>query len=222
MLKAVIFDLDGTVTNTMPLCIRAFRESLTPIAGRTFTDLEITETFGPSEEGTIMKLLDQDDFERGLSAYLKIYSEMLSSCYGPFPGIEKWIQSLKVQRLKIALVTGKGAGSTRLTLEHYGLSQYFELIETGCPEGPVKPLNIIKILSCWNLKSEEAIYIGDASADVVAARQAGIRVISAQWCDQQPGKAEKINALGPDCVATSVAFAARWLRIRTDSEKDSQ
>ena len=59
MLKAVLFDLDGTIGNTLPLCITAFRESIEPLAGRSLTDEEIVRTFGPSEEGTIAVLLPE-------------------------------------------------------------------------------------------------------------------------------------------------------------------
>ena len=59
MLKAVIFDFDGTVCDTLPLCIAAFRKSIEPLAGRRFSDQEITATFGPSEEGTIRALIPE-------------------------------------------------------------------------------------------------------------------------------------------------------------------
>jgi phosphoglycolate phosphatase/pyrophosphatase PpaX len=51
-IKAVIFDLDGTVANTLPLCIQAFRQSIEPLIKRSVSDAEIIGTFGPSEEGT--------------------------------------------------------------------------------------------------------------------------------------------------------------------------
>lgn len=57
MLKAVLFDFDGTVGNTLPLCIAAFQKAITPLAGRSFSEREIVATFGPSEEGTIRALI---------------------------------------------------------------------------------------------------------------------------------------------------------------------
>ena len=55
-IKALIFDLDGTIGDTLPLCIKAFRRSIEPLIGRSVSDAEIIATFGPSEEGTIMAL----------------------------------------------------------------------------------------------------------------------------------------------------------------------
>lgn len=211
MIKSVIFDMDGTVTNTMPLCIRAFREALAPLAGRDFSDAEITETFGPSEEGTIKQLLEPSQFDLGLSAYLKRYSALLEPCYGPFPGIENWIQQLQAQQIKTALVTGKGEWSTKLTLDHYGLHPCFSMVETGSIHGPVKPLKIQKILSAWELTPDEVIYVGDAPSDVTAAKEVGIRIISAAWGLNYPEEVDKISALNPECTFLTIEEAASWL-----------
>jgi beta-phosphoglucomutase-like phosphatase (HAD superfamily) len=56
-IEAVIFDLDGTIANTLPLCIAAFRKSIEPLLQASISDEEIIATFGPSEEGTIRKLI---------------------------------------------------------------------------------------------------------------------------------------------------------------------
>ena len=52
-IRGVLFDLDGTLGNTLPVCIGAFRRAVEPFAGREVSDAEIVATFGPSEEGTV-------------------------------------------------------------------------------------------------------------------------------------------------------------------------
>lgn len=86
MLKAVLFDFDGTVGNTLPLCIAAFQKAITPLAGRSFSEREIVATFGPSEEGSIRALIPQF-YEQGVEGYLHYYRELHSMCPAPFPGI---------------------------------------------------------------------------------------------------------------------------------------
>jgi len=61
MIKAMIFDLDGTIGNTLPLCIKAFRETIETFMKRKISDEEIIATFGPSEEGTIYSLIMRRD-----------------------------------------------------------------------------------------------------------------------------------------------------------------
>ena len=58
-IKGLIFDLDGTIGNTLPLCIQAFRQSIEPLAMKKLSDQDIIATFGPSEEGTIQTLIPE-------------------------------------------------------------------------------------------------------------------------------------------------------------------
>ena len=87
MLKAVIFDFDGTVCDTLPLCIAAFRKSIEPLAGRRFSDQEITATFGPSEEGTIRALIPEF-YEQGVISMQCVPRRLAEfrSCFGSCGG----------------------------------------------------------------------------------------------------------------------------------------
>ena len=49
MIKLIAFDLDGTIGETVPMCIRAFEKAVSPYAGRTLSEREITQTFGLNE-----------------------------------------------------------------------------------------------------------------------------------------------------------------------------
>ena len=50
MIKLVAFDLDGTIGDTIPMCIKAFRQAVSPYAGHLLTDREVVETFGLNEK----------------------------------------------------------------------------------------------------------------------------------------------------------------------------
>jgi phosphoglycolate phosphatase-like HAD superfamily hydrolase len=73
--KTIIFDLDGTIADTLPLCIAAFKKSVELLLQSTISEEEIIATFGPSEEGTIRRLIPQHE-EEGVKAYLKNYEEL--------------------------------------------------------------------------------------------------------------------------------------------------
>src|SRR5882757_1458419 len=106
-IKGVIFDLDGTLANTLPLCIRAFREAVSPLIQRPLTDEEIIATFGPSEEGTI-RTLAPDHYEQGVSDYLHFYKAHHGICPRPFAGIRELLKILQERGIHIGMVTGKG------------------------------------------------------------------------------------------------------------------
>jgi phosphoglycolate phosphatase-like HAD superfamily hydrolase len=114
-LRGVIFYLDGTLADTLPLCIAAFRASIEPLAVRKLSDEEIIATFGPSEEGTIRAPAPQG-FEDCLEEYLKHYESMHDAYSIPFAGIASLLDELSSARALLAVVTGKGSRSAAISL----------------------------------------------------------------------------------------------------------
>lgn len=212
-IKAVIFDLDGTLANTLPLCIEAFRRSVEPLAQRALSDEEIIATFGPSEEGTIMALIP-DHYDKGVADYLKFYEGLHHLCYEPFEGIIELLSNLRNKKVKIAMVTGKGKYSTDISLKQFDLSDFFELIETGSQWGPRKAEGIQVILNNWTeLQIDEVIYVGDAPGDIIASRKAGIPVIAASWADT--ADPQKLELLNPDKIFYKIKDFSEWLDSNT-------
>lgn len=209
--KAVIFDLDGTLANTLPLCIAAFRRSIEPLIDRSLSDDEIIATFGPSEEGTIMALAPEH-YEKGVISYLEFYKELHAMCPTPFEGIEDLLITLKDRSAKIAMVTGKGKHSTDISLEQFGISKYFEAIETGISTGPRKAEGIQNILNLYkDIRKEEFIYVGDAPSDIIASKKVGIPVVAAAWAET--AEPEKLKALSPDMFFDNISDFSQWLTL---------
>lgn len=208
-ISAVIFDLDGTLANTLPLCIKAFRCAIEPLIDRILSDEEIIATFGPSEEGTIMALAP-GYYEQGMVAYLHHYEQLHDMCGAAFAGMEPILKKLQEQAVRIAMVTGKGHRSTDISLKYFGLDSYFELVETGSPAGPKKIAGIDAVLNCLNgVNREEVIYVGDAPGDIIAAKENNIKVIAAAWAET--AEPEKLIPLSPDKIFYSVQDFANWL-----------
>jgi phosphoglycolate phosphatase-like HAD superfamily hydrolase len=61
------------------------------------------------------------------------------------------------------------------------LEQYFGLVETGSPGGPVKPESLRKVLARWGMESHEAAYLGDGAYDMEAAGEVGMIALGAGW-----------------------------------------
>jgi HAD superfamily hydrolase (TIGR01549 family) len=213
MIAGIIFDLDGTLGDTLPLCIKAFRQAIEPLAARTLTDEEIIATFGPSEEGTI-RLLIPDHYEEALTAYLQGYTAMHDLCPTPFPGIPELLNSLRKKGVRLALVTGKGPKSTVISLERFGLNDFFTQVETGSPAGPVKAEKITTVLQAWKeIPKSQVIYVGDAPSDITASRQAGIAVVAAAWAPTAGPK--RLQALHPDKLFYTVEAFRQWVEPLT-------
>jgi phosphoglycolate phosphatase/pyrophosphatase PpaX len=209
-LKSVIFDMDGTIVDSIPLCVEAFRLAVEPIAQRNISDEEILMAFGPSDEGTLRLFVPnavETCMEQFLHHYRRLHPVM---CPKPFDGIIDildWLQSLHVP---LGLVTGKGPRSLAITLEAFGLEHSFDAIETGSPLRANKPECLRKILETFQLSPNEAVYIGDMPSDITACREVAIPIYSAAWATTVD--LPKLQALQPDQIVHSVEELKALLR----------
>ena len=207
-IKAVIFDFDGTLADTLPLCIRAFRSSIEPRLGRPVSDAEIIATFGPAEEGTI-KALIPSQYDDGIAAYLTHYEQYHAEYPHLFPGIQSLLTELQAKPVPLALVTGKGERSAAMSLTFYQLTPYFSAFGYGDLETNSKTRNINRIVADWNLKPDEVLYVGDAPSDIVACRKAGVPIAAAAWAST--AEPTVLAELAPDALFESVESFREWL-----------
>jgi pyrophosphatase PpaX len=212
-LRGCIFDLDGTLGNTLPVCYQAFQRAFVKYLGRHFADDEIRALFGPSEEGICQRLVP-DQWEACLQTYLEAYDEVHAEYAQPFPGIEAALQSLKQCGVPLAIVTAKGRHSAAISLRHLGLAHYFDAVETGTAEGAVKPMFIRKVLARWDAPSCQVAYVGDATYDMEAAREAGVIPLGAAWA--ATADADRLNALSPLATFRSVESFIQWIDENVD------
>lgn len=207
--KLVIFDLDGTLGDTIPLCVKAFHEALEPIIHKTLTDKEIIDKFGPAE-AAVIKAFAPDRIPEGLKAFHERYKSLHDMCPDPFPGIREVLDCLKKHKVHVALVTGKGKESTDITLNQFNLASYFEFIENGNPDTEVKPSGIQSVYERLpDVDKKEILYVGDSPGDITASRKAHIKVVAAAWAST--AEPDKLKKLEPDEIFYSVEDFSKWL-----------
>jgi pyrophosphatase PpaX len=207
-LKGIIFDLDGTLANTLPVCFIAFRQVFCKYLNKNLTDAEISTYFGPSEEGIFQRLVPQA-WPECLNMYLSKYLKAHKICDRPFPGIETVLNYCQQHNIVTAIVTGKGRGSADISLEYLNLNNYFEIVETGSVNGGVKPVAIEHVLKQWNFASEDVAYVGDAASDIADAKAVGVVPLAAAWADT--ASIEKLTAMAPVEIFRSVESFSEWL-----------
>lgn len=207
-LKGFIFDLDGTLINSLPVVRTSISRTLLKFSGREYSDKELSSLFGPSEEG-IFKKLFPDSWQESLQFYLDEYDRLHVNYAEPFPGIVEALNLLLEKKIKLALVSGKGAGSMEISLRHSGLKDFFEVIITGSEDRASKPEHIRQILEHWNFPPNEVAYVGDIAYDVQAAREAGVLPISALWAET--AQVQKVLAMNPAYAFDKVASFIEWI-----------
>jgi len=176
-----IFDIDGTLTSTNQLIFDSFNFITKKYLNRTFTDEEIIGLFGPTEGEIIKKLFGETHKEVG-EDYYKFYSDNHSMA-DIYPGLKEILVDLKSNNYPIGIFTGKGRNSSMITLTKLGVDKYFDLIVTGDDvENPKpSPEGIQKFVNHFGLKPEKVLMIGDSVSDVIASKEAGVKIASALW-----------------------------------------
>src|SRR4051794_28196669 len=105
-LRAVIFDVDGTLADTISLCVQAFRQALEPQLHRQLSDEEIKAAFGPDEEGTI-KSFNPPDVKKATDDFVRYYESLHEEmCPKTFDGIKDLLSTLKSKGVHLAVATG--------------------------------------------------------------------------------------------------------------------
>jgi phosphoglycolate phosphatase-like HAD superfamily hydrolase len=218
-LQGVIFDLDGTVGDTLPICFVAFREVFQLYLGRTYSDREIRAMFGPTEEGMIQQAIP-GRFDEAISGYLAAYERAHGDCPQPFPGIREVLDVLEQQGVPRAIVTGKGARSAEISLRVMGLAGAFERVEAGSPGGNVKAEKMRRVIEDWSVDPANVACIGDAPSDIRSARQNGAIPLAAAWAGT--ADYDTLHALGPQATFRRVEEFLEWIERHANHQDESR
>lgn len=207
-LKGIIFDYDGTLADTLPLCILAFQLAYKEVTGKDITEEEITRHFGKSEEGIIAEIA-KEHYDKALFAYVNTYKNQHHLCPKPFDGVVEILESINRQGIKCALITGKGKQTIDIALDYMNLRKYFEYVEHGHPQRSIKTESMLKIADLWGLKPSEIAYVGDQPSDIIEARAAGAVSVAVSWA--KTSKHEKLTEKAPDKLFAKIDDFKNWL-----------
>lgn len=207
-ISGIIFDLDGTLADTLPLCFASFARVFERYAGRALSRDEIEPLFGPSEEGIIRGLVP-DRWEAALEEYLEFYQREHAHYGREIDGIADLLAWLARRRTRVGIVTGKGSRSGEISLRELGLAAHVSAIRYGSPLGGVKPYAIRDMLDEWMIPPERAAYVGDSPSDMLDATCSGVSPIGAAWA---PGSnPAALRAAGALYVFTTPSDLQTWL-----------
>ncbi len=183
-IKAVIVDMDGTITRFNLDYMSARRRVLKELERRTLRTPDMNEQL------TLYTILDKlkgrldAETFRALrrQAYSYFEEEELKGAKEAtlYPGAVDTLRILRSQSMKIGLVTNNGRKGTELTLTRCGLDSMFDAVVTrdDCDELKPAPEPVLKTLKKLNATSSEAILIGDGVMDIMAARAAGVQAVA--------------------------------------------
>ncbi len=213
-IRAVIFDLDGTLIDSMDLVYEAFQISIEDTTGRRPSREEIRQHFGFPESRIIGRMVGPRLARATTEEFHRVYESRHRDRVKIFDGVPELLEQLSSADVILGLVTGKGRRSTEFALKESGLDRRFMVVVTGDDVSHPKPHpeGLLKAIGTLGVRAAEALYVGDAEADIDMGHSALVTVALAGWNTQS---AEAV----PDSLIRFMhpAEVLSWLQ-RTRSE----
>jgi pyrophosphatase PpaX len=210
-IKCIVFDMDGTLTQTNQLIYDSFNFIAQKYAGRTYSIQEINAMFGPPEEEALLAIVRTEQIDAVMKEYLAFYREQHNKLAQLYPGIEEVLRYVKGRGKMLALFTGKGAHTANITLQEFKIDKYFDLLVTGNDVVKRKPSSegLHRIMEHFGLKQSEILMVGDAVADVKAAREANVKIAAVVWDSYSK---EQVLQMKTDLTFHNVVEFHDWLK----------
>src|SRR5699024_5274591 len=182
-MKAIIFDFDGTLADTLPICFYAFQTVFKEFDNIDVTTDEVKGVFGPSECGIIRENLTDPNHNKAIELYYEEYNERHRELVLDNKEINDLLLSLKGEGYKLGIVTGKAKRSLFISLEHLNMNDLFDIIITGDDVNNPKPHpeGVNKALEQLGVKNTETVFLGDSNADILAGKQANVFTVGVNW-----------------------------------------
>ncbi len=203
--ETLIFDLDGTLADTLPLIYEAFNDAFEPVTGKLLTPEEIRRLFGPPDNYVIRNVLGPQEFPAGIERYVDTYRRRHHALVDLYEGMADLLTDLCDQRVRLAVVTGKSRSTALMTLDLLGVLDRFEVVYAGDDVERQKPDPMALTLALHDLGHDDpatAAMIGDSAADVIAGKAVGVTTIGVLW--GSPDHADLLAA-GPDVICGTMA-----------------
>jgi len=177
-IRAVIYDLDGTLVDSMPLVLRAFAHALEPFLPP-LPPMELFARLGGPPDRTFRALLGDEAQVDVALRRLVDFSRAHWRLIEPFTGMAGHLEEVAATRRAIALWTGRERESTEWILREQNLSATFEAVVCGddLPTHKPHPGGLLEILRRLAVAPEAVIFVGDGDVDVLAGADAGVRTI---------------------------------------------
>ncbi len=205
MKKAVIFDLDGTLLNTINTieyyCNTALEKyGFNPVPVDKYkhfvgngAKLLIERAMSYTREWT------DDEFEKVFALYNELYDADTLYLTAPYNGIVDMLKSLKEQGYKTAVLSNKPHFATVDVVNKIFGDDIFDIVRGGMDGVPLKPdpTAVFEIMKELNVSEEEVVFVGDTKVDIATGKNAGLFAIGVLWGFRDEAE---LTAAGADVI----------------------
>ncbi len=211
--RAVLFDLDGTLLDTAGELARAANRMLASLGLPARSEIEIRNFIGKGTAKLVERCLDGDmsRIEQAMELFNAVYLEESDRGASIYPGVIEGMEMLVADGLPMACVTNKPEAFTHPLLLKMDLAKYFAVVVTGDSVARRKPDPMPFAHACAQLgvRCENALVVGDSANDAIAARAAGCKVVCVPYGYRE---GQPVQSLQCDAVVEDVRAAADYVR----------
>ncbi len=206
-IKAIVLDMDGTITRFNLDYMSARRRALQELERLNLRSPEMTDQLSLFLIlKQVKEVLEPDAFtklRRKVYGFLQEMEVKAARDVVLYPGAVETIRNLRSRGLKIGLVTNNGRAGTELTFKQYQLGPLFEAVVTrdDCEEMKPDAAPVQKVLAEMQVSPEEAILVGDGVMDIMAARATGLPAVAVAT---GPFTSDRLVQAEPDYLLGSV------------------
>lgn len=189
MYKACLFDLDGTLANTLASIAYCSNAALERV-GLPPQGMDAYKQFAGDGYVVLLKRclraagdIELSKFGEMEAAYKEIFAKDCMYQVAPFQGITDLLEYLKKKGIKTAVLSNKPDGATREVVDQIfqkGSFDYVQGLHDGIKKKP-DPEGALKIAQSFGLKPEECVYVGDTDTDMKTGNAAGMYTVGVTW-----------------------------------------
>ena len=214
----LLFDLDGTLTDSGPGIVNCVNHALVELGHAAVAEAEIRGMIGAPLSRIFPRLFGSEDtslVDRAIAAYRARFDEVGIFENELYPGIADALQALGDGGHTLQVVTAKPAVTARRVVEHFRIQHHFaalhgpELDQRTCDKADL----VAAALRYAGGLDETVVMIGDRRDDVLAARAHGVTAVGAGWGYGSP---DELAAAGAVFVARDVSALMEWIRPMTE------
>ncbi len=204
-IDAVLFDLDGTVVDTIPHILASFRHATAEVLGESLPDAELMHNVGIPLAQQMRQFTDDDETaELLLTAYRRFNRRTHDEMARLYPNTLSALDTLHAVRIPLGIVTSKGRPMADRAIELFDLGRYFQAVITAddTPLHKPDPLPVRMGAEALGVLPSGAVYVGDSPMDIEAGNSAGAFTIAATW---GVASRDRLVAAGPGAIIDDIA-----------------
>lgn len=199
--RAIVFDLDGTLVDSLPDIVGAFRDAFAELGLETPPAEAVRGQVGLPLEAMYARFAPAERVPDLAAAYRRIYPQRFTRSSRPYDGVPEVLADLRRHGFLLAVATTKRSDMARRFVAAMGLEGALDHVQ-GTDGFPHKPAPDVVLRALAALDADGAWMVGDTTHDVGAGKAAGLRTFAVTWGTHD---AATLAAAAPDRLEPNLA-----------------